>query len=292
MMERGKMAQSAAVTRDTSERRQRITALLREAGSVQVLPLSRQFEVSSQTIRKDLQYLEERGVATRCYGGAILSQIVGPTAEPAVEVKRTLRADEKESIGRFAAGLVKPGESIVLDSGTTTAYIARHLPDDEDITVVTNDAGVLAELFGKKHIQIVMLGGLLRRKNMAFYGAQTEAAMDELLVDRLFLGVDGFELENGVTTHYEAEALLNRRMVKRAREVVAVTDGSKFGRTCMHRIIDVRDLSLLITDASAPQEMIEGTRALGVRVEVLPPPSAEPQAAGLSSPKKALAFDQ
>lgn len=267
------MGKSAALTRDTSDRRRRITAMLHDQGSVQVLPLSRQFSVSSQTIRKDLHYLEERGVATRCYGGAILAQIVAPSSEPAVETKRTLRAGEKESIGRFAAGLVKPGESIVLDSGTTTAYIARHLPDDEDITVVTNDSGVLAELMGKKHVQIVMLGGSLRRKNMAFYGAQTEAAMDELLVDKLFLGVDGFELENGITTHYEAEALLNRRMVKRARQVIAVTDGSKFGRTCMHRIIDVRDLAMLVTDASAPEAEVEAIRALGVTVEVLPLPS-------------------
>lgn len=264
------MATVATATRDTSERRQRITAMLHDHGSVQVLSLSDQFSVSSQTIRKDLQYLEERGVATRCYGGAILAQIVGPAIEPAVETKRTLRADEKDRIGRFAASLVKPGDSIVLDSGTTTACIAHYLPDHEDITVVTNDAGVLAEIFQKQHIQIVMLGGALRRKNMAFYGAQTEAAMDELLVDTLFLGVDGIDLDNGITTHYEAEALLNRRMVKRARQVIAVTDGSKFGRTCMHRIVDVEDLSMLITDASAPDAMIDGVRRLGVDVKVLP----------------------
>jgi DeoR family transcriptional regulator, aga operon transcriptional repressor len=265
------MADGVAVTRDTSNRRERITAMLHERGSVQVLPLSDQFGVSSQTIRKDLQYLEERGVATRCYGGAILAQILGPVTEPAVEMKRTMRADEKERIGRYAASLVKPGDSIVLDSGTTTAYIARYLPDHEDITVVTNDAGVLQEVFQKQHIQIVMLGGSLRRKNMAFYGAQTEAAMDELLVDKLFLGVDGIDLENGVTTHYEAEALLNRRMVKRARQVIAVTDGSKFGRTCMHRIIDTEALSMLITDPSAPRAMIDGIRAAGVDVQMLYP---------------------
>jgi len=286
------MAQGTVVTRDTSDRRQRITGMLQEQGSVQVLPLSQQFRVSSQTIRKDLQYLEGRGVATRCYGGAILSQIVGPASEPPFEIKRTLRADEKDSIGRFAASLVKPGDSIVLDSGTTTAYIARHLADDEDITVVTNDAGVLAELMGKKHIQIVMLGGSLRRKNMAFYGAQTEAAMDELLVDKLFLGVDGFELENGITTHFEPEAMLNRRMVKRARQVIAVTDGSKFGRTCMHRIVDVRDLTMLITDASAPAAIVDGTRAMGVAVEVLPESGLPTDGPNLANPSKAFALTQ
>ncbi|AQR75053.1 transcriptional repressor AgaR [Sphingomonas sp. LM7] len=265
------MVDGVTVTRDTSDRRQRITAMLHDQGSVQVLPLSGQFKVSSQTIRKDLQYLEDRGVATRCYGGAILAQIVGgPVTEPAVETKRTLHAAEKDRIGRFAASLVKPGESIVLDSGTTTAFLARHLRDDDEITVVTNDAGVLTEVAQKQQIQIVMLGGALRRKNMAFYGAQTEAAMDELLVDKLFLGVDGIDLENGITTHYEPEAMLNRRMVKRAREVIAVTDGSKFGRTCMHRIINATELSMLITDESAPAALVEKIRQAGVRVEVVP----------------------
>lgn len=263
------MLVGSAETRDTSDRRQRITAMLQDQGSVQVRSLSTQFGVSGQTIRKDLHYLEDRGVATRCYGGAIFAQIVGPANEPAVETKRTLRADEKDRIGKFAAGLVHTGQSIVLDSGTTTAFLARHLPDDEDITAVTNDAGVLSELLQKQHIQVVMLGGALRRKNMAFYGALTEAAMNDLLVDKLFLGVDGIDINNGVTTHYEAEAMLNRRMVARAREVIAVTDGSKFDRTCMHRIIDVANLTMLITDDTAPAAELEKIRRSGVRVEVV-----------------------
>ncbi len=252
--------------RDTSDRRQRITVMLQEQGSVQVLSLSGMFDVSTQTIRKDLSYLETRGVATRCYGGAISSQVVGAATEPPVEAKRSLRADEKEAIGRRAAALVAPGDSIILDSGTTTAYIARYLPDSEDITVVTNDAGVLSELIAKKNIQIVMLGGALRRKNMAFYGAQTEAAMNELLVDKLFLGVDGFHLENGITTHYESEALLNRLMVKMATQVIAVTDSSKFGRMCLHRIIGIDELDMLITDRHAPDEVVEGAHRVAVEV--------------------------
>jgi len=165
--------------------------------------------------------------------------------------------------------MVVPGNSIILDSGTTTAYVARHLPDSEDITVVTNDAGVLAELMAKKHIQIVMLGGALRRKNMAFYGAQTVAAMDELLVDKLFLGVDGIDMESGVTTHFENEAMLNRLMVKKATQVIAVTDSSKFGRKCLHKIIGVEDLDMLITDRDAPDEVVDGARRLGIEIVVV-----------------------
>ncbi len=254
--------------RDTSNRRQRISAMLQENGSVQVLPLSDMFGVSTQTIRKDLFYLEGRGIATRSYGGAISSAVVGLATETAVEAKRTIHTLEKERIGKHAASLVMPGDSIVLDSGTTTALIARYLPDSEDITVVTNDFGVLSELVNKLHIKIVMLGGGLRRKNMAFYGAQTEAAMSGLFVDKLFLGVDGFDMEKGITTHHESEALLNRTMANMARQIIAVTDSSKFGRMCLHKIIGISELDMLITDKAADDSLVKGTRALGVNVVI------------------------
>jgi DeoR family transcriptional regulator, aga operon transcriptional repressor len=262
------IAQQEMKMRDTSARRQQIVAMIQDRGSVQVIGLSAQFAVSTQTIRKDLLYLEERGVATRCYGGAISSQSVGIIAETAVEAKRSLRASEKERIGRAAAALVRPGDSIMLDSGTTTAQIARFLPDSEDIIVVTNDAEVLAQLMTKEHIQIVVLGGALRRKNMAFYGAQTEAALDGLHVDKLFLGVDGLDLKKGITTHYESEAILNRKMASVADHVIAVSDSSKFGRICLHRIIGVDAVDLLITDAAAPADFVSASEAQGCKVMV------------------------
>jgi DeoR family transcriptional regulator of aga operon len=255
---------SVKVMRDTSERRREITAMLRSRGSVQVTPLSEQFGVSMQTIRKDLHYLEEHGVATRAYGGAISSEVVNAGAEPAIETKRVSHTEEKERIGRLAAGMVKAGDSIMLDSGTTTLQIARFLPDEEDITVVTNDFDVLGVLNQKRKIKIVMLGGELRRRNMAFYGAQTVAALDDLLLDKLFLGVDGFDVERGITTHHEPEAQLNRKMVETAREVIAVTDASKFGKVCLHRIIDVGDLDSLITDAAAPDYIDQAAERLGI----------------------------
>ncbi len=258
--------------RDTSARRQHIVTMIQDRGSVQVIDLAAQFAVSTQTIRKDLYYLEGRGVATRCYGGAMAAQALGPAAalaiEPAVEAKRSLRAPEKERIGRAAAALVMPGDAIILDSGTTTAQIARFLPDSEDIIVVTNDAEVLAQLMTKAHIRIVVLGGALRRKNMAFYGAQTEAALDGLHVDKLFLGVDGIDQVKGITTHFESEAILNRKMATVANQVIAVTDSSKFGRICLHRIIGIDAVDRLITDPAAPPDFVAACEANGCTVQI------------------------
>ena len=252
-----------AATRDTSQRRLQISELVRRHGSVQVAALARSFGVSMQTVRKDLRYLAERGVMARAYGGGIDSGVVGvPQSEPHYEAKRTANLDEKRRIGLRAAALVKLGDTIAIDSGTTAIQLAEALPNIE-VTVVTNDFGVLSALAPKSQIRLVMLGGELRRKNMAFYGGLTVDAVEDLHVDMLFLGVDGFDLERGITTHYAPEAMLNRKMVAAARVVAAITDSSKFGRICLHRIIAASELDLLITDTDTPEDVRQASQQLG-----------------------------
>lgn len=254
--------------RDTSRRRQEIIGMLNAEGSTQVLSLSEQFGVSTQTIRKDLAFLEQRGVLVRCYGGAVAAGVMNVADERPVDAKRGLHTSEKERIGRLAASMIQPGDAIILDSGTTTAEIARFLPEKSDIIVLTNDAFILNQLMRREDIDIVLLGGRLRRKNMAFYGGQTESALDSFQVDRLFLGVDGIDLQRGITTHFEGEAVLNRKMARVARQIVAVTDSSKFGRTCLHRIMGIEEVDVLLTDAGAPEESLEQARKLGCEVRI------------------------
>ena len=257
-----------AATRDTSQRRLQISELVRQQGSVQVSTLADRFGVSAQTVRKDLRYLAERGVMARAYGGAIDSGVIGGTpTEPNYEAKCTTHLDEKRRIGVRAAALVNPGDTVAIDSGTTANQMAKALPDI-DITVVTNDYGVLTALASKPNINIVMLGGELRRRNMAFYGGLTVEALDALHVDKLFLGVDGFDLERGITTHYEPEALLNRKMVEAARVVISITDSSKFGKVCLHRIVPVTALDVLITDTGAPEEIVQSSHQLGFELQL------------------------
>ena len=194
--------------------------------------------------------------------------MIGIADEDPVDAKRGLHIPEKERIGRLAASMVQPGDAIILDSGTTTAQIARFLPEKGDIIVLTNDAGILNHLMRRENIELVMLGGRLRRKNMAFYGGQTEAALDSLQVDRLFLGVDGLDLQRGITTHFEGEAVLNRKMARVAREVIAVTDSSKFGKTCLHRIMGLEEVNVLVTDSGAPEDSLDQARKLGCEIRI------------------------
>jgi DeoR family transcriptional regulator, aga operon transcriptional repressor len=254
------------IRRDTSNRRQQIAALLQEHGSVQITSLAEVFNVSTQTLRKDLNFLDSKGICTRSPGGALLHSGSAPPREDAVDVKRTLFAPEKVRIGQAAAKLIEAGDSILLDSGSTTLQVARHIKDEDSLVVVTNDVGILNELVSREHTQVVFLGGSLRRKSLSFYGLQTERALQELHVDKLFLAADGFDIEPGITTHFEPEAVLNRLMCNCAREIIAVADSSKFGRVCLHKVLEPQRISKLVTDAGIPGDAAEALAAAGVEV--------------------------
>ena len=248
--------------RDTSKRRQQIITLIREHGSVRVAPLANRFGVSMQTIRKDFGFLEARGVMKRSHGGGMRAGAVAALVEPGVGTDRSIHIKEKVRIGQFAAGMIKPGDAIVLDSGTTTLQIARHILNRDDLTVITNDLDILGVLAQEKRLNVVLLGGILRRKSGTFYGAQTLDTVDGLRVDKLFLGVGGFDIGCGVTTHHESDAVLNRRMVEAASQVIVVTDRSKFGRTCLYRVIDMNKIHDLVVDGGVPDDI----RRVGGRV--------------------------
>lgn len=254
--------------RDTSHRRDKIASKLKREGSVQVLGLADQFGVSTVTIRKDLKFLEDLGLSTRTYGGAILNEGINRNVERAIGHKAQLYAKEKIAIGKAAAEYVQSGESIILDSGTTTSYLAAKLSGKKDVAVITNGLNVMNKLSQLENLELIMLGGTLRRKNMSFFGPHAEQALRELHVDKLFLGVDGFHMERGITTHFEPEARLNRLMQKAARETIAVTDSSKFGKICLHQILEVDQISTVITDSGIEDEFRTGLEKAGVKVVI------------------------
>jgi DeoR family transcriptional regulator, aga operon transcriptional repressor len=254
------------IRRDTSNRRERIVALLREKGSVQIPALAERFRVSTQTLRKDLNFLDDKGICTRSSGGAILRRVGPSPTEEAIDVKRTLFAAEKSRIGRAAAALIKDQDSVLLDSGTTTLQVARHIEPSASRVVVTSDVGILNELVSRESVQVVFLGGTLRRKNLSFYGTQTERALQDLHVDKLFLAADGFDIEKGLTTHFEPEALLNRMMCKAASEIIMVADSSKFGRICLHKILEPQGIAKVVTDSGIPDSAREALTRIGVEV--------------------------
>jgi len=234
--------------RSTVERRDSIIQLIRKDGKVRVDNLAEQFEVSSVTIRNDLDFLEKKGILHRTHGGALIRKNV--YEDPTLEEKQKLFQKEKQKIGEKAVELINDGDSILLDSGTTAMEIAYRLADKKNITVMTNALNIGLKLGAQENLNVMLTGGLLRKESFSLVGPEAEATIGNYYFDKLFLGVDGLDIKFGLTTPNPMEAQLNRTMVDRAQQVIAIADSSKFGRHSFSYICDVDVISTIITDSN------------------------------------------
>jgi DeoR family transcriptional regulator of aga operon len=250
------------------QRRRRIGELVREQGRATVEELAERFGTSLVTIRADLSTLESSGVLIRTHGGALppLEDIDHP-----LTVKQLQHRGEKLRIAQAAAELIQDGETIILDSGTTTEEIARQIRKAEftGINVITNALNIALVLIDVPFVRLIMPGGILRRESKSLSGHMAEAAMANLQADRLYLGADGLDPEIGVMTPHLAEAELNAKMIRISRQVVAVADSSKLQRRNISLIAKVEQLHMLITDSAAPAEAVEALRLRGVEVRLV-----------------------
>jgi len=249
------------------ERRRRICEFLRDEGRVTVDALANHFGTSQVTIRADLSALETAGVLVRTHGGAVPRE---GEDEP-LGVKQLQHHAEKVRIAHAAVALIRDGETIILDSGTTTAEIARALrkADLKSINVITNALNVAALLMDVPSVRLIVPGGILRRESNSLSGPMAEATLANLQADRLYLGADGLDPEIGVMTPHLQEAELNAKMIRISRQVVVVADSSKLLRRNISLIAKVEQIHMLITDRAAPAASIEETAAAGVEVRLV-----------------------
>lgn len=248
----------------TSERRAEILKQLEDNGRVEVQDLSDQFHVSLVTIRNDLTYLEEKSLLYRTRGGAIKQTKVA--MDLALSEKARQNAELKRRIGMKAVELIQEDDTVILDSGTTTMEIAKHLKKFKHLTVITHALNIASELAGVDSIDIIMPGGTLRDKSFSLVGSQAEENIRNYFCDILFMGVDGFDVNYGVSTPCVAEAQLNRVMAEIAREVIVIADSSKFGRRSLALILPVSKIHKVITDDGISKEDHEKLEADGVEV--------------------------
>lgn len=247
------------------ERLDRILALLHERGRVSVAELSEGFNVSAVTIRHDLTKLEQRGHLVRTHGGAMAKPSAG-TDLPAFALRKELHLAEKQRIGQAAAGLVGDGESIALDASTTAWQIARHLKERKELTVVTNGLFIALEFVESPGVTVVMPGGSLRTASASLVGDQGGCILERYHVQKGFFGAGGFTLEEGLTDTDQYEVELKRRMVERAKDVIAVVDSSKWGQVTFAPLVPVDRLQRVITDGGAPPSMVAALRQRGIAV--------------------------
>jgi DeoR family transcriptional regulator of aga operon len=249
------------------ERRRLIVEYVESNGRATVEELAARFGTSTVTIRNDLESLARAGAIARSHGGALPStQTV--TGDVPLNIKETRSHPQKLRIGQAAAKLIKDGETIILDSGSTTVEIARQIRQlkFESLTVVTNALNIALELSGLTNIRVMMLGGLLRPTSYSLVGPDAEQALSRISADKLFLGVDGLDPVVGVTTPDPLEASLNALMIRVSRETIAVFDASKLGQRSLSVITPISTLHTVITDHSASEDMVEALRDAGVQV--------------------------
>ncbi len=248
--------------KDTVDRRNEIVHIITKDRKVRVDKLSRLFQVSEVTIRNDLSYLEKKGILHRSYGGALLKDSV--SLDESIIEKAKLKAEEKDRIGKAAASMIFDGDSIILDSGTTTSAIVKYIKNRKNLTVMTNAVNIASELAGLNDIEVLLTGGKLRDKSFSLVGPQAELMLKNYYFDKVFLGVDGFDLSFGLTTPNYLEAQLNKLMVEMSKQVIAVTDSSKFNRQSLCLITMPESIDVVITDKSIPNNQLKGLQELGI----------------------------
>lgn len=249
------------------ERHQLIIDTLIKCESAQVSELSARLEVSAVTIRKDLTELERANRLYRSHGKAIL---INPYINNrSVNEKEKLSPDEKNAIGRVASEMITKDDSIIIASGTTMHALARNIKPIHKLTVVSASLQVSEILASNEAVEIVQLGGVLRHSSNSVVGKYAEQMLSNCCCSKLFLGVDGIDLEFGLTTTDVREAELNREMMRTAQKIVVLADSSKFRRRGFSKIANIEDVDIIITDSGIPEAIVRRIEELGVELIVV-----------------------
>lgn len=231
-----------------NDRQKQIINKLRKDGEVKIVELKDFFSVTDMTLRRDLEKLEQIGLLKRTYGGAIMS-----TKEVALPERSIVNMYEKEQIGQAAARLIAPGESVFIDSGSTTLQIVRFLPDQAPITVVTNAIHVATEL-AEKNIPSVVIGGVLVNTTNAMAGTAAIESISKMAFDKVFLGTTGLSFLHGFSNSNMLEAEIKRVSIQRAKESYIVMDHTKFGQSALFSFSSLEDITAIITDQKPEEE--------------------------------------
>jgi DeoR family transcriptional regulator of aga operon len=251
------------------QRHEQILSRLQEAGEVTIEELCTQLGASVVTIRRDLDELEQRSLLKRTHGGATP---IGPLfyepfkKDPSFQDKIGSFAEEKRRIARRASEMITPGATIALTGGTTTTEIIRCLNAVSGITIVTNTVNVAMELSSRKDIDVVVTGGHLRGNWFTLIGPLATASAALLFADIMFLGVDGIELNQGLTCTHAQEAEVLRMLARHSKHLVVVADSSKIGSVSKWLLCPTAEIHEIITDTGAIDEKIAPFEAIGIKV--------------------------
>jgi DeoR family transcriptional regulator of aga operon len=253
--------------RNIAKRHKAILIELEKEGYVRVSELSETLGVSEVTIRKDLKELERRKLLFRNHGSA--SPISALINDRHIDEKEKVQVEEKLRIAEAANRLLEKDDRIIVASGTTVLAFAQKISMKEPLTVITPSVKISLNLCYKNNIEIIQLGGAMRKSSVSAIGPQAEALLEDLMCNKLFIGVDGIDIDFGLTTSNIAEAHLNQCMIRAAQKVIVLADSSKFGKRGFGKICNINQIHQIITDTNAPANAIQFMEEKGIEVTLV-----------------------
>jgi len=246
------------------ERHQKIIEIIESKSRVTVKELVEQFQLNEMTIRRDLLELEKSGLLQRVHGGAIC--VRGRSYEPPF-IKRSLdKQNEKEKIGVKAAELINDGDSIALDVGSTTIEIANNLKGKTNLTILTPSVRIANILADNPNIRIICTGGILRPSEHSLIGDLAISAINNFYVDKLFLGMGGVDFEAGLTEYNLDDSQVKKALIQKAKEVILVTDSSKFNKVAFTFVAPIKAVSRIVTDSKIDNETARRLKEVNIEV--------------------------
>ncbi len=248
------------------KRHQIILEKLAHDKHLEVLDLCEILDVSAVTIRKDLRLLEDKGLLFRTHGGASLENPY--INEKAIVEKEKISVEEKNGIAECAALLIDENDSIMIASGTTVQALAKFIKPKNKLTVITSSLYVVMHLIHDKNIEILQLGGYVRHSSGSVIGSYAEHVLGNISCSKLFLGVDGLNLDYGLSTTNLEEAQLNRKMLASAQKIIVLADSSKLGKKSFAKICDFDEIHELITDKGLSQILKKKIEERGIKVTI------------------------
>ena len=250
----------------SDERKQQISKMIQTSGSVKVNELSQIFNVSEVTIRTDLADMESKGLLSRIHGGAIYSY------KPyySMNLNQRLEANQsaKVEIAEKIAGLIKPSDTVMLNSGTTTLLVFRKFPADYNLNIVTNSISIALEASRNPNYNVVLVGGSVNTKYQFTYGPDAMEQLKKYNADKLILSVDGIDMENGFTTYYDNEASIDRIMIERSKTRIIAADSSKFRHSAFVNISDISVADMIVTNSRLDKNFLTELKEYGIEVKI------------------------
>lgn len=246
-----------------NDRQNRILSLLKETNNVRILTLSKELKVSRETIRKDLVEMERVGLLKKTYGGAVLDV---SNNETDYDRRKDIEKAGKEKIALRASQLVEEGDTIYLDYGTTVFALAKELKQFKQLTVVTNSLPIAIELKQSEGIELIILGGNLRKNEDSLFGSFAMTNLQNIYVDLGFFGCAGFDLGPGLTNYHMGELEVSKAMVAHSQTAILLADHTKFGQIALNKTVDVADLDIIITDKVTKPKLFNEISESGLEV--------------------------